>query len=253
MRRAYAAPLIGVAVLFFLAVSALLARVLSIDGAERSAITAVVEAEARGDQNGMLERLLGCRAKPACRERVTADVVALARPGSVSILTLQPSAGFSLGSTVGTARVAWKVGSSLPIVQCVRVRRAGDALSGLHVELLEISARIKTDAGPAPARALVDAPAAADAREGDERPAAARAPGVHRAAERRHAADRAALAPGADHRPSRRLSPSPMGVVGGRACPGTRGSSAPQRTPAPTGGSRRSRASAVPRQTCCKR
>jgi hypothetical protein len=33
----------------------------------------------------------------------------------------------------------------LPVVQCVRVKRAGNALSGLHIELLEISARIKSD------------------------------------------------------------------------------------------------------------
>ena len=42
--------------------------------------------------------------------------------------------------------MAWDVGWSLPIVQCVRVRRAGNVLSGLRVELLEISPRIKTDA-----------------------------------------------------------------------------------------------------------
>ena len=83
--------------------------------------------------------------------RVAQDAAALRRSGSVSILTLDPSAGFSLSSTLGTARVAWRAGGSLPIVQCVRVRRAGNALSGLHVELLEISARIKSDAG-CPAR-----------------------------------------------------------------------------------------------------
>jgi hypothetical protein len=64
----------------------------------------------------------------------------------VKILELGASAGFSLGSTVGTARVAWRAGNALPVVQCVRVRRAGNALSGFHVELLEISRRIKTDA-----------------------------------------------------------------------------------------------------------
>jgi hypothetical protein len=79
------------------------------------------------------------------------DVAYLKRSGSVLILQLTTSAGFSLGSTLGTARVAWRVGSALPIVQCVRVRRAGNALSGQRVELLEISVRIKTD-GDCPAR-----------------------------------------------------------------------------------------------------
>jgi hypothetical protein len=47
--------------------------------------------------------------------------------------------------------VAWNAGGSLPIVQCVTVRRAGNALSGLHVQLLELSPRIQSDAG-CPAR-----------------------------------------------------------------------------------------------------
>jgi hypothetical protein len=138
--------LIAVAILIFLAVSAVLARVFSADGAERSAITALVRAEARGDQNGMLSRLSGCRQSPACRARVAYDAAALTRPGTLSILQIQPSAGFSLTGTIGTARVAWNAGSSLPIVQCVRVRRAGDALKGLKIELLEISVKIRSNA-----------------------------------------------------------------------------------------------------------
>ena len=47
---------------------------------------------------------------------------------------------------MGTNRVAWKSPSSLPIVQCVRVHRAGDALSGLRIELQSLSPRIKSDA-----------------------------------------------------------------------------------------------------------
>ena len=54
------------------------------------------------------------------------------------------SVGFSLSTTVGTARVAWLVGGSLPRVQCVRVRHAGNVLSGFTVLLLRVSARIGT-------------------------------------------------------------------------------------------------------------
>jgi hypothetical protein len=138
--------LIAVAILVFLAVSAVLARVWSADGAERSAVTALIKAEATGDQNGMLSRLSGCRQSPSCRARVAYDAAELTRPGTVSILQMQPSTGFSLTGTIGTARVAWNAGSSLPIVQCVRVRRAGNALKGLKIELLTISVRIHSNA-----------------------------------------------------------------------------------------------------------
>jgi hypothetical protein len=134
------------AVLLFLGISTLLARVFSIDGAERSAITSLIDAEARGDATGMIRSLNGCSANTACQARVAQNVAALRLPGTVSILSLNPSSGLSLTSTVGTARVAWLAGSSKPVVQCVRVRRAGNVLSGLRVELLVISARIKSDA-----------------------------------------------------------------------------------------------------------
>jgi hypothetical protein len=135
----------------FLVVGGLLARVFSLDGAERSAITTLVQAEARGDAHGMADQIQRCGQTPSCRARVAVDAAYLKRPGSLLILQLTASAGFSLGSTLGTARVAWRAGSALPIVQCVRVRRAGNALSGQHVELLELSVRIKTD-GDCPAR-----------------------------------------------------------------------------------------------------
>ncbi len=64
----------------------------------------------------------------------------------MSIIQLQPSTSFTLGPKSGTARVAWSAGGSLPIVQCVYVRRTGNVLSGLHVHLLKISVRIKSDA-----------------------------------------------------------------------------------------------------------
>ena len=132
--------------ILFVLLSALLARVLSVDGAERAAITGLVQAEARGDAGGMVSRITGCRESSSCQARVAEDVAALRHPGTVSIIQIQASAGFSLGSTLGTARVAWRVAGGLPIVQCVRVRRSGNAIRGLHIELLEISARIKSDA-----------------------------------------------------------------------------------------------------------
>jgi hypothetical protein len=146
LRRPRIIALIALGVVVFLIISALLARVLSVDGAERSAITSLVQAQARGDARAMIDKIEGCERSAACRERVAQNAQELARTGSVVILELNPSAGFSLTSTIGTARVAWRAGNHLPVTQCVRVRRAGNALSGLRVELLEISRRIKTDA-----------------------------------------------------------------------------------------------------------
>ncbi len=144
MRRTYMA-LIALAIVLFLAISALLARVFSADGAERSAVTALVQDEARGDAAAMLARMSGCGTDSACRARVIYNAAALKRPGTVSILQIQSSTGFSLSSTTGYARVAWATANTLPIVQCVRVRRAGNAVSGIRIELLSLTPRLKTD------------------------------------------------------------------------------------------------------------
>jgi hypothetical protein len=145
VRRRHYLALIVIGIVLFLAISAVLARVFSADDAERSAITSLIQAEARGDSNAMLANITGCAARVSCRARVTQNAAALTRSGSVSILQLNTSTSFSLTSSLGTARVAWQTPSSLPIVQCIRVRRAGNALTGLRVELLAISPRIESD------------------------------------------------------------------------------------------------------------
>jgi hypothetical protein len=137
---------IVVVILLFLVISALLARVFSANSAEQSAITSLVQSEAKGDVNAVLGEILGCRSDPSCRRRAAANAAALRRPGAVSVIQLHPSTSFSIGGTEGTARVAWTAGSSLPIVQCVKVRRAGNPISGLRVELLVVSVRIKSNA-----------------------------------------------------------------------------------------------------------
>jgi hypothetical protein len=144
VRRIYLIA-IAAAVVLFLVISALLARVLSANSAEQSAITALVKDEARGDAAAIIGDITGCRAEPACTRRARQLAGALTRQGKVSIIQLQPSTNFSVAGTQGTARVAWNVGSSLPIVQCVRVHRSGNAVSGLRVQLLEVSPRIKSD------------------------------------------------------------------------------------------------------------
>jgi hypothetical protein len=145
VRRAYIAA-IAAAIIVFLVLSALLARVLSANSAEQAAITALVKDEARGDATAVLGDLEACQTSSACRTRARENASALKHAGTVSIIQIQPSTSFSIAGTQGTARVAWNVaGRPQPIVQCVRVRRTGNAISGLRVQLLEVSRRIKSD------------------------------------------------------------------------------------------------------------
>jgi hypothetical protein len=150
MRRRKLVTLIVAGVVVFLVISGLLARGLSIGGAEDSALTDLVTAEAHGDVAGVTGLIDGCRADAGCRSRAVANAQALKRSGTVSMVLIQPSSSFSLTSTLGTARMVWIVGGSLPRVQCVRVRHAGNLLSGFTVQLLRVSVRIKSDS-PCPA------------------------------------------------------------------------------------------------------
>jgi hypothetical protein len=143
MRRPYVLLLVGLVVVVFVVISALLARVFNVDGAERSAIITLLRAEAHGNANGVIAQIDGCGASAACRARAAANAGELMRPGAISILLLQTAGGgFTLGTTEGVARVAWRIGSGLPIVQCVRVRRSGNPISGIHIDLLLVSRRI---------------------------------------------------------------------------------------------------------------
>jgi len=138
MRRYLA---LGFVVFVFLGISALLARGLTGPGNERSRVLDLLPAQARGDATAVLAMLPACRAQPACAQ-VTRDRVAqLERPGDVQILTYTPSVRIALTRQLGTGRVVWRAGTSLPVVQCVRVRRDGP-LTGADVELVAISAPI---------------------------------------------------------------------------------------------------------------
>ncbi len=150
LRRPVLLLLVAAILVVFLAISAVLARVFSVDGAERAAIVSLVQAEGRGDQAGMLRQLFRCTS-PACRARVAEDAAKLKRPGHVGIALINPSAGFALTGSLGTARVAWYAQDPRPVVQCVKVRRTGNALIGFRIRLLELSLRMKTD-GACPAR-----------------------------------------------------------------------------------------------------
>jgi hypothetical protein len=146
VRRRPSLPLIVAALVIFLLVSALLARVYSSVSKERADVTALIDDESRGDQAAMLNALSHCRSSSACRERVAEDAATLRRPRPISVLQLSVSSSFPLDGSVGVARIAWQPAHGLlPVTQCVRVRHTGNPITGLGVELLAITPRIKTN------------------------------------------------------------------------------------------------------------
>ena len=141
LRRARVLIPLAFGLFFFAGISLLLARGLAGSGTERGDVVDVLRAQARGDARAVLALLPACRSEPACAEATERRVAELRRPGTVEILTYTPSARLALTRQTGTARVAWRAGASLPVVQCVRVRREGP-LTGGDVELLSLSAPI---------------------------------------------------------------------------------------------------------------
>ena len=135
----------GFGVFVFLGLSFLLARGLTGSSTERGKVLDVLEAQARGDADAVLSMLPACAAEPACKQVTEQRVAELERPGAVEILNYVPSTKLSLTRKTGSGRVAWRAGESLPVVQCVRVRREGP-LTGGGLELLAITDPIGLDA-----------------------------------------------------------------------------------------------------------
>jgi hypothetical protein len=155
--RAYARKLVAtprriavlcVVVVVFLALSALLARWLQVENTERDDDIALIESEIRGDAQGMVDQLSGCRAESSCVALAKRNAAnpRLRREGEVKILQLQSPTAYSLGGATGKTRLAWTVIGKLPVVQCVDVRRTGNAIGGVHVRLIGLSAPIQNEA-----------------------------------------------------------------------------------------------------------
>lgn len=139
MRRPSRFLLLALSLLAFLAISLGLARVLSANSAERSAIVALLEAQASGDADEIVARIDGCERRPDCMARARANAERLRSSGAVDLVRLDASTSFSLGGTSGVARVVWKTPSRTTVVQCVDVRRGGDVVRGLSVDLRALS------------------------------------------------------------------------------------------------------------------
>jgi hypothetical protein len=142
MRRPVRILLIALGAVAFLIVSAALARILNANGAERSAIAALIAAQGRGDAAGVIAGIEGCAAQPACIARERLNAQRLRSPGKTVLVRLDPSTSFSLGGTDGVARVVWTAPTRTTVVQCVAVRRGGDVIHGLSIELRSLSAPI---------------------------------------------------------------------------------------------------------------
>jgi hypothetical protein len=147
-RRVRRRLLIALGVIVFLVLSALLARFLTSDNLEREKDVALIEAEARGDAAGMISKLSGCRESPSCvaLQRKNASNPRLRRAGEVKVLSLTSATANSPTGATGKTRLAWTVLGQLPVVQCIEVKRSGNALTGVDVELLNLSAPINNEA-----------------------------------------------------------------------------------------------------------
>lgn len=137
--------LIAVGVLLFLAISGVLARFLSTENVERDDLLVLLQAEAAGNEAGMISRLSGCRTSPVCRASVKANATSLRRAGAVKIISLTSHTAYSLTGATAPTRVAWTVIGHLPTVQCATVKRSGNAVAGVSVALLSLSKPIPNE------------------------------------------------------------------------------------------------------------
>ena len=146
MRRPLRILLLLAGLVLFLAISGALARVLSANGAEQSAIVSLLRAQARGDADAVIAQLQGCADRPACVADARRTSARLRSRGDLTLVRLDASTSFSLGGHDGVARVVWKTPSRTTIVQCVEVHRGGDVIGGLSVELRALSRPIGHEA-----------------------------------------------------------------------------------------------------------
>jgi hypothetical protein len=127
------------AVVVVLVVGFLAARWLTTENRERDAVFTLLEREAAGDDQGVLDKLDGCDA--ACAAKVRAFVPRVKGAGRVKIARLDSGTSYSFGTKTAATRVVWVHGvDARPIVQCVVVRRHGGPLTGRSVSLLRVSA-----------------------------------------------------------------------------------------------------------------
>ncbi len=146
MSRAGRIGLLVAAAAAFVLLSLVIARVLTVGNAERDAVYRLVRAEAAGDQAAVLSSVRGCTGDAACVERVRRTIARVQHPGTAKLLRFDGPGGIALAGRSGPARVAWKVGTALPVVQCMRLRTTGNALGGYTVRITGVEEPTALDA-----------------------------------------------------------------------------------------------------------
>lgn len=148
VKRPVRIALITVGVILFLGISGLLSRFFSVENVEREDDLALINAEVKGNVAGMLRQLSGCAQSPSCVATVKANAAnpRLRRSGAVKILQLTSPTAYALDGATGKTRLAWTVIGKLPVVQCIEVHRSGNFLSGIHIQLISMSAPISGEA-----------------------------------------------------------------------------------------------------------
>ena len=146
MSRRARIALLAAAVLAFGLVSGLLARVLTVGNAERTAMLELARAQARGDQRAVLRRVSGCASGSPCRRRLPRILARVRHPGEVKILRFDGPSGLPVAGRSGEARLVWKAGDGFPIVQCFHLRTVGDPLRGYRVRVDSIDDPIQLEA-----------------------------------------------------------------------------------------------------------
>ena len=78
----------------------------------------------------------------ACEALVRTNARRLKGRGDLKIALYQTQTGHALTSRTGQVRVVWFTPGRLTTVQCVLVRREGNAIAGMTVSLLRLTAPI---------------------------------------------------------------------------------------------------------------
>ena len=95
--------------------------------------------------SGLVARVIG--AASTARSEATDAIKRQPRTGDdVRIVRVDGLSSFAVTGRTETARVVWKARDRLPVVQCVRLRRDGDPISGYDVRVLRVSPPIGREA-----------------------------------------------------------------------------------------------------------
>lgn len=135
--------IIAAAVIALLAVSFVVARWINNDTVERARVVELLRAQMRGDAADMLRRLTACD-DAACIAIVRENARRLRRDGELKVALYQSQTAHALRSRTRFTRVVWFPSGreAETTVQCVLVRREGNALTGMTVSLLRVTAPI---------------------------------------------------------------------------------------------------------------